>query len=186
MAPKNRYELSKMMDFALEFDGPVAIKYPRGSACYGMKEFQEPMELGKSEVMKEGNQVAILGVGSMMEAAYETFLILEEEGYTPTLVNARFIKPLDEAMLAELAKNHELIVTIEENIASGSYGQAVAAWAGAQRNHGVEVLPITLPDLYLTHGNVAKLKERYGLTAEQMAEQIKHRLQETTRERNEE
>jgi 1-deoxy-D-xylulose-5-phosphate synthase len=186
MAPKNRYELSKMMDFALEFDGPVAIKYPRGSACYGMKEFQAPMELGKSEVMKKGNQVAILGVGSMMEAAYETFLILEEAGYTPTLVNARFIKPLDEAMLADLAKNHELIVTVEENIASGSYGQAVAAWAGFHKNHGVEVLPFTLPDLYLTHGNVAKLKERYGLTAEQMAEKIKHRLQENTRERNEE
>ena len=171
LAPKNRYELSKMMEFALKLDGPAAIKYPRGSACYGMKEFQAPLELGKSEIMKQGSRIGIIGIGSMMEAAYETCLILREEGYEPTLVNARFIKPLDTDLLEQLSKDHELIVTIEENIASGSYGQAVAAWAG-QHAGKIRVLPITLPDIYLTHGSVAKLKERYGLTAEQMAERI--------------
>lgn len=177
MAPKNRYELSKMMDFAISYDGPVALKYPRGSACYGMKEFAEPLELGKSEVMKEGNRVAIIGIGSMMEAAYDTCLILEEAGYKPTLVNGRFIKPLDTKLLEKLSENHELIVTVEENIASGSYGQAVAAWAGeAQTNR--KILPVTLPDFYLPHGSVAELKKRYGLTSDQIADKIRHILQE--------
>lgn len=177
LAPKNRYELSAMLEYAINFDGPVALKYPRGSACYGMKEFQEPIVQGKSEVMKQGRQIAIIGIGSMMEAAYETCLILEEEGYQPTLINGRFIKPLDMELLETLQKDHELIVTIEENIASGSFGQSVAAWAGAKIT-GPLVLPISLPDIYLTHGSVNQLKEQYGLTAEQMALRIKETLQE--------
>lgn len=177
MAPKNRYELSQMMDFAISLDGPVAFKYPRGSAYYGMKEFRGPLELGKSEIIKEGKKVAIIGVGSMMEAAYETCLILEEEGMKPTLVNARFIKPLDVEMLIKLEQNHDLIVTMEENIASGGYGSAVSAWAG-QRKTPVPILPISLPDIYLEHGNVAQLKDRYGLSADKMAARIKDTLKE--------
>lgn len=175
LAPKNRYELSQMMDFALTFDGPVAIKYPRGSACYGMKEFKAPMEYGKSEVLKKGQEVAIIGVGNMMEAAYETCLILEEEGFTPTLVNARFIKPLDQGLLEELAKDHKLIVTIEDNIASGGYGSAVTYWAGQQKDP-VRILPISLPDIYLEHGSIPQLRDRYGLTAEKMAVDIIEKL----------
>lgn len=172
MAPKNRYELSKMMEFAFQADGPVAIKYPRGSACYGMKEYQEPIVSGKSEIIRKGEQIAIVGIGSMMEASYETCLILEEEGYMPTLVNGRFIRPLDENLYEELAKNHSLIVTIEENVASGSYGQSVAALV-CEKNWDVQVLPICLPDLFLLHGSVSELKRKYGLTAEQMAKKIK-------------
>lgn len=175
LAPKNRYELSQMMDFALTFDGPVAIKYPRGSACYGMKEFKAPMEYGKSEVLKKGQEVAIIGVGNMMEAAYETCLILEEEGFTPTLVNARFIKPLDQGLLEELAKDHKLIVTIEDNIASGGYGSAVTYWAGQQKDP-VRILPISLPDIYLEHGSIPQLRDRYGLTAEKVAVDIIEKL----------
>lgn len=177
MAPKNRYELSQMMDFAISYDGPVALKYPRGSACYGMKEFREPIVYGKSEVMKKGSKIAIIGIGSMMEAAYETCLILEEEGWQPTLVNGRFIKPLDISLLEQLSKEHDLIVTIEENIASGGYGSAVSAWAGQKKNP-VRILPISLPDIYLEHGNVAQLKDRYGLSAEKMAARIKDTLSE--------
>lgn len=171
LAPKNRYELSQMMEFALEYDGPIALKYPRGSACYGMKEFKAPMEYGKSEVLKRGQEVAIIGVGNMMEAAYETCLILEEQGFRPTLVNARFIKPLDQGLLEELAKDHRLIVTIEDNIASGGYGSAVTYWAGQQKDP-VRILPISLPDIYLEHGSIPQLRDRYGLTAEKMAVDI--------------
>ncbi len=177
LAPKNRYELSQMMDYALTFDGPVAIKYPRGSACYGMKEYKAPMEYGKSEVLKKGKKVAILGVGNMMEAAYETSLILEEEGFTPTLINARFVKPLDETLLEQLKENHDLIVTIEDNIASGGYGSAVTYWAGQQKD-SVRILPISLPDIYLEHGSIPQLRDRYGLTAEKMAVRIKETLEE--------
>lgn len=171
LAPKNRYELSQMMEFALEYDGPIALKYPRGSACYGMKEFKAPMEYGKSEVLKRGQEVAIIGVGNMMEAAYETCLILEEQGFRPTLVNARFIKPLDQGLLEELVKDHRLIVTIEDNIASGGYGSAVTYWAGQQKDP-VRILPISLPDIYLEHGSIPQLRDRYGLTAEKMAVDI--------------
>ena len=96
---------------------------------------------------------------------------LEEEGYTPTLVNARFIKPLDTDLLEELKKEHELIVTMEENIASGGYGSAVTYWVGQQKNP-IRILPISLPDIYLEHGSVSELKDRYGLTAKKMAERI--------------
>jgi len=171
MAPKNRYELSSMMDYAVKSDGPVALKYPRGNAYYGMKEFHEPIRHGKSEFIKTGEKIAIIGVGSMMEQALETCKILEEEGFAPTLVNARFIKPLDTEMLEELKKNHELIVTMEENIASGGYGSAVTYWAG-QKKDPVRILPISLPDIFLEHGSVDQLKDRYGLTAEKMAKRI--------------
>ena len=177
VAPKNRYELSAMMEYAVNFDGPIAIKYPRGSACYGMKEFHAPLVYGKSEVMKKGERVAIIGIGSMMEAAYETCLILEEKGYRPTLINGRFIKPLDTELLENLKKDHELIVTIEENIASGGYGSAVTYWAGQQKNP-VRILPISLPDIYLEHGSVGELKDRYGLSAEKMAQRIENTLDE--------
>ena len=127
--------------------------------------------------MKKGSKIAIIGIGSMMEAAYETCLILEEEGWQPTLVNGRFIKPLDISLLEQLSKEHDLIVTIEENIASGGYGSAVSAWAGQKKNP-VRILPISLPDIYLEHGNVAQLKDRYGLSAEKMAARIKDTLSE--------
>lgn len=177
LAPKNRYELAAMLSYAVNYDGPIAIKYPRGSASYGMKEFHEPFLYGKSEVMKRGEEVAIIGIGSMMEAAYETCLILEEAGYQPTLINARFIKPLDTQLLEELQQDHRLIVTIEENIASGGYGSAVTYWAGQQKNP-IRILPISLPDLYLEHGSVTQLKERYGLTSEQMAKRIRETMED--------
>lgn len=175
MAPKNRYELSAMMDYAVKLDGPAAIKYPRGNAYYGMKEFHEPIRQGKSEWIKKGEKIAIIGVGSMMEDALKTCTLLEEEGYKPTLINARFIKPLDMELLEELKKDHELIVTMEENIASGSYGSAVASWAGQQKNP-IPVLPITLPDMYLEHGSVDQLKDRYGLSTLKMANTIMEKI----------
>ena len=171
MAPKNRYELSAMMEYAVKFDGPVALKYPRGNAYYGMKEFHASIQHGKSELIKNGNKIAVIGVGSMMEQALETCELLEKEGYSPTLINARFIKPLDVDMLEDITKNHELIVTMEENIASGGFGSAVTFWAG-QLENPVRILPISLPDIYLEHGSVDQLKDRYGLTAEKMAKRI--------------
>lgn len=180
VAPKNRYELSAMLAYGVRFDGPIAIKYPRGNACYRMKEFHAPLVYGKSEVMKQGTKVALIGVGSMMESVYETCLLLEEEGYQPTLVNARFLKPLDIELLEDLKQDHQLIVTVEENIASGGYGSAVTYWAGQQKDP-VRILPISLPDLYLEHGSVAELKERYGLSPEKMAKRIKDTLEEMKR-----
>ncbi len=177
MAPKNRYELSAMMDFAVNFGGPIAIKYPRGSAYYGMKEFHAPLIAGKSEIIKKGEGVAVIGIGSMMEQAYETCMLLEENGLRPTLVNARFVKPLDMELLEELKHDHELIVTMEENIATGGYGSAVTYWAGQQKKP-VRILPISLPDIYLEHGSVNELKDRYGLTAEKMAVRIMQTLDE--------
>ena len=171
MAPKNRYELSRMMEFAIDLGAPVAIKYPRGNAYYGMKNHLEPLELGKSEIIKKGRKIAVIGVGSMMEEAYETVKLLRERGFRPTLVNARFIRPLDTKMLEELKKEHDLIVTMEENIASGGFGSAVTGWS-MQQKKPIRVLPISLPDLYLEHGSVAELKDRYGLSAVKMADRI--------------
>ena len=116
MAPKNKWELSDMMKFAVNYDGPIAIRYPRGEAYDGLEEYRAPVLKGRSEMIYEGNSIALLPIGSMVKTACQVYEMLKAEGETPTLVNARFVKPLDEKMLDRLAKEHSLLVTMEENV----------------------------------------------------------------------
>ena len=116
MAPKNQQELKEMLEFAVKADGPCAIRYPKGHAYQGLEEFQSPVEYGKSEVLFRGTGTAILSVGSMTETCEKVYTELKERGDNPTFVNARFVKPLDTSLLDELAKDHSLFVTVEENV----------------------------------------------------------------------
>lgn len=125
MAPKNKWELSDMMKFAVSYDGPIAVRYPRGEAYDGLEEFREPIVRGRSEMIYRGKGIALLAVGSMVKTAEAVRKKLLEDGDNPTLVNARFVKPLDKKMLDSLAKDHEVIVTMEENVKSGGFGSAV-------------------------------------------------------------
>lgn len=171
MAPKNKWELSDMLKFAVEFDGPIALRYPRGEAYDGLKDFRKPIEYGKSEFLYEEEDIAILAVGSMVKTAEEVRHKLKDMGYSCSLVNARFIKPIDTEIIKELSKEHRLLVTMEENVRSGGYGEKVRDFV-QDYEIPVHLLSIALPDEYVEHGNVALLHEEVGIDAESVTKRI--------------
>lgn len=172
MAPKNKWELSDMMKFAVKYQGPIAIRYPRGEAYDGLEEYREPICKGRSEVLFEGKDIALLAVGSMVKTGVQVRELLLKDGETPTLVNARFVKPLDEKLLSRLAQKHKLFVTMEENVATGGFGSQVADYM--RRMHPeVRVLTIALLDSFIEHGNPEKLKEKAGIDGVSVYRKIK-------------
>ncbi len=171
MAPKNKYELRKMLKFAMNMDSPVALRYPRGQAYSGLKEFDEPIELGKSEVIYEGTDVALVAVGNMVETAVEVREKLSELGFNATLVNARFVKPMDTELIDRLSENHHLIVTIEENILAGGFGERVTEYI--MRNHrDLRTINCAIADSFVEHGDIASLRRLVGLDADSIVERI--------------
>lgn len=164
MAPKNKWELSDMMKFAVHHKGPVAVRYPKGEAYDGLEEYRQPICLGKGEVIFQGEKIALLGIGSMVETAEKVYYMLKEQGITSTLVNARFAKPLDEKLLDQLAKKHTLLVTMEENVTSGGFGEHVNSYVSS-RYPGVSVLNCSIHDQFVEQGKVDSLKEKLGLDA---------------------
>lgn len=175
LAPKNKWELSDMMKFAVEFGKPIAIRYPRGEAYDGLKDNREPIEYGKSEIIKQGSRVALFAVGSMVKTAVELDEMLTKEGLDVTIVNARFVKPIDTDMLEKLAENHDLIVTMEENVASGGFGEKVLDYVNSHKIT-CDILNIAVPDEYVEHGNVNILKAEIGIDSATIFKEIKSRL----------
>ncbi len=175
MAPKNKWELADMMQFAADFGCPIAVRYPRGVAYDGFKEMREPIEFGKSELLFKGQKVALLAAGSMVQTALEVREQLAEKGVDATLVNARFIKPIDTDMIDTLAMDHKLFVTLEENVASGGYGEKVTDYI-YQHHDDKKIINITLPDSYVEHGNVDILKKEVGIDADTITQKILAKL----------
>ncbi len=173
LAPKNDRELEDMLEFAVAWNGPVAIRYPRGSAYQGLHEHRAPVEYGRSEILTRGKEIAILGVGSMILSCEEVCRGLREDGYEPTLVNARFVKPLDVELLDQLAKDHSLFVTVEENVKSGGYGEHIAAYMEACHPE-VRVLTATVWDQFVPQGKVGSLRARIGLGVEDIRRAIEN------------
>ena len=171
MAPKNKWELSDMMKFAVKFNGPIAVRYPRGEAYDGLEEYRAPIQYGKSEMIYQEKDIALLAVGSMVQTAEKVREMLKEKGYSCTLVNARFVKPIDEENIKELSKEHKLLVTMEENVASGGYGEKVRAFVDEQELD-TEVLTVAIPDEYVEHGNVDILKKEVGIDAETVVNRV--------------
>ena len=171
MAPKNKWELSDMLKYAVEFDGPIALRYPRGEAYDGLKEYRRPIEYGKSEVIYEEEDIALLAVGNMVKIAEQVRKNLKEIGYSCTLVNARFVKPVDTEVLDMLSTDHKLLVTMEENVKSGGYGEKVMDYV-MEQELPVKLLNISLPDEYVEHGNVALLYEEVGIDAQTVTKRI--------------
>ena len=172
MAPKNDWELKEMLRFAVKADGPVAIRYPRGNAYQGLQEYQAAVEMGKSEVLHSGCKVAVLALGSMVEICADVCSELQKAGIDPTFVNVRFVKPLDTALLDQLAKNYSLVVTVEENVQNGGFGQHVCGYM-EEHHPAVQVLPVAIPDRFVPHGGVDSLRAQLGLSANAIAEKIK-------------
>ena len=172
MAPKNDYELKSSLEFALEeFNGPIAIRYPRGEAVVRFREFNAPVEYGKAELMYEESDIAILALGSMVDTAFNVRERLKEQGYNVTLVNARFVKPIDSAMLDKISTTHKLIVTLEENVSSGGFGRAVCQYINDKELHNY-VLDISLPDDYIEHGSVDILRRETGIDEDTIVKRI--------------
>ena len=171
MAPKNKWELSDMMKFAVKFGAPIAVRYPRGEAYDGLPEYREPISYGKSEMIYEEKDIALLAVGSMVKTAVILREMLKEQGYSVTLVNGRFIKPIDTEMIDRLQKNHKLIVTMEENVASGGYGEKVLAYMN-EKQYDNDFMSVCIPDEYVEHGNVDLLKKEIGIDADSVMKRI--------------
>lgn len=171
LAPKNKWELSDMMKFAIDFDGPIAIRYPRGLAYDGLKEYRSPIRFAKSETIFKGTDVAILALGSMVKTAETVCRILKEHGITATLINARFAKPFDGEVIKSLTAYHHTIVTMEENVKSAGFGEHVAEYL---EDNGIDLklINISIPDAYVEHGNVDKLKEMLKIDALSVADRI--------------
>lgn len=175
MAPKNKWELSDMMKFAVHFDGPIAVRYPRGEAYAGLSEYRAPVVYGESEWIYEESEVALLAVGSMVKTAEQVRDRLKAAGHACSLVNVRFVKPADEKMIRRAAAGHRLIVTMEENVASGGYGDRVRACL-ADAESSTRLYTVTLPDAYVEHGNTELLKRELSLDADSIFEKIEEYL----------
>lgn len=171
LAPKNKWELSDMMKFAFEYDGPIAVRYPRGEAYDGLKEHRAKIELGKSETLQQGSKIAILALGSMVKVAEQVCALLEENGEKPTLINARFAMPFDRNAIDELQREHTLLVTMEENVLSGGFGEHVTEYVHSN-DIQLKVINIAIPDIYVEHGNVDVLYETLKLDAKSVAARI--------------
>lgn len=171
MAPKNKWELSDMVKFAVDFPTPVAIRYPRGEAYDGLKEFRAPVEFGKSEMLYEESGIALVALGSMVKTAEEVRDELKQKGYAVTLVNMRFAKPLDTEMLEKLTDTHKLVVTLEENVISGGFGEHVTEFY-SQKQSEVQLINIAIGDTYVEHGNVEILRRETGIDKESIIERI--------------
>lgn len=176
MAPKNGSELEEMLSYALAYNGPVAIRYPKGEAYLGLQEYKEPIHCGKGEIIKEESEIALLAVGSMVKTAYEVVELLKIEGKKVSLINARFVSPIDQSMIDHLTQKHNLIVTLEENVRSGGFGQKVADYLFETGRQKVKLLNISVPDVFIEHGSVSELQERFGLDAQSILNRIKEEI----------
>lgn len=170
ISPKNRWEMADMLRFAFDLGHPVAIRYPRGIAYEGMKKFRAPVEYGKAEMLYEEEGIAVIFVGHMAELADRVRRGIKETGYSCSLINARFVKPLDTALLEELAKDHKLIVTIEENVITGGFGEQVMDYI-SRAGLNVRVRNIGIGDEYVEHGNVDVLRREVGLDKDVIVKQ---------------
>ncbi len=176
MAPKNKQEFEEMLNYAVSLNGPVALRYPKGDAYLGLSDKQTPLEYGKSELIYEGKDIAILAVGSMVKTGVGVVESLKAEGIEATLVNVRFVSPFDNKVLEELSESHKLVVTLEENVKSGGYGQKVADYLFEAKKQTVKFLNISVPDLYIEHGSVCELHKKFGLDEESILSRIKAEL----------
>ncbi|MDD2960093.1 MAG: 1-deoxy-D-xylulose-5-phosphate synthase [Lachnospiraceae bacterium] len=171
MAPKNKWELSDMLKFALNYSGPIALRYPRGEAYDELQNFRAPVSFGRGEILYDECEIALLAVGSMVKVAKEVREHLRDLGYSCSLVNARFVKPIDEELVDRLAEDHRLLVTLEENVRSGGFGDRVLEYCN-DTGKQIRMINITLPDDYVEHGNVELLKTETCIDANAILKRI--------------
>jgi 1-deoxy-D-xylulose-5-phosphate synthase len=173
MAPRDEAMLVHMLRTAVVYDyGPIALRYPRGEAVgVALPERPQPIEIGAGEILREGERVALLGYGTGVRKALEAADILRDRGIDATVADARFAKPIDAGLVAQLAAEHELLVTVEEGVLAGGFGSAV--WETlSDAGLAARILRVGLPDRYVTHGAPKLLHEEVGYTGQRIAERI--------------
>lgn len=175
MAPKNKWELSDMLKYAIAYDAPIALRYPRGEAYDGLQEHRQPIVYGKCEEITVGQDILLFALGSMVKTAEAVCGQLKEKGIEATLVNARFAKPFDAAYLKETMTKHSMIVVLEENVALGGFGEHVACFLRREGYEG-QILSIAIGDHFVEHGNVAVLQKELGIDADGITRQILEKL----------
>lgn len=172
MAPKDTREMELMMDLSLKLDSPLAIRYPRGNSYYLNKGEYKEIKLGKYEILDDGQDTVILSIGNMVKHALEAKEILLEEGINPTIVNARFLKPMDEELLHALFKNHKNVVTVEDNVITGGFGSRISRFI-IDNGYKVNILNIAIPEEFIKHGNADELYNFVGLSPKCIADKIR-------------
>ena len=176
MAPKNADEFEKMLEFSCSYNGPSAIRYPRAKAFYGCMT-DNPIVLGKSELLHKGEKAAVIAVGKMVKVMDCVLSELKEEGTDLTFVNARFINPIDYEMIDMLCETHDLIITAEENVKRGGFGEAVAEYMlETGKKNGF--LNISLPDSFLPHGIPRDIRDSIGFDPQTLKKLIKKSIDE--------
>lgn len=175
MAPKDTKELELMMDLSLKIDGPKAIRYPRGNSYFLDKGTYEPIKLGEYEVINKGNNIAIIAIGNMVKQAIDAIELLKDKDIEPTLINARFLKPIDESLLKEILETHEYVVTIEDNIIAGGFGSRINKFL-IDNDYSNKILNIALEEEFIPHGDIDSLYNTYGLSPECIKEKIENLL----------
>ena len=173
MAPKDTKELDLMMDLSAEINGPVAIRYPRGNTYYINKGSYDKIKVGTYEVLEKGEDILVLAIGNMVKKALNVKEILSKENINQTIVNARFLKPMDEKLLHDLLKTHSKVITIEDNVISGGFGSRINKFI-IDNNYNVKVENIGIPDKFVEHGSVEELFATIGMSDEQIANRIKN------------
>jgi 1-deoxy-D-xylulose-5-phosphate synthase len=174
MAPKDEDELRHMLYTALQHPGPVAVRYPRGSGVgVPFASTLKKLEIGKAEVLREGDDLLIVALGASVPYTMQAAAELEAEGFNCTVVNARFVKPLDDALLLSLAARHGRVLTVEENVLQGGFGSALLELLSDRGLFDVTVKRLGIPDQFVEHGSPAILRQKYGLDAAGIANAAK-------------
>ncbi len=171
MAPKNDMEFRDMLDFAADYDGPIAVKYARGTAYAGLREHRAPIELGRSEQIFDGDDLAIIAVGDVVEEAVKSADILRDNGISAALVNARFLHPMDKDMIRDLARKYPLLVTVEENEKNGGFGQKVSAFLHEEQMD-CALISCGIDDCFVEHASVSYQRQEAGIDGEGIAKRI--------------
>lgn len=180
MAPKNLWEFSDMLKFAVSYGHPIAVRYPRGAVYEGLEEFRTDIAIGEAEWIYREEEIALVAVGSMVETAEKVRTGLEKKGHKASLINARFVSPIDTESIREAMRCHKLIVTLEENVRSGGFGERVLDFINSEKlagnEPGADCLIISLPDCFIEHGDSAILKTANGIDADSITEKILERV----------
>ena len=175
VAPKNKWELADMLRYAVTFDGPIAIRYPRGQAYEGLYENRPAIEYHKAEWIYEEEEICLIACGSMVKIAVKAREILKEKGHKVSLVNARFVKPFDKEAVEKAAKSHKIVVTLEENVLSGGFGENVREYFDTLNCDG-KLLNIGIDDRFVEHGKVDELLAEMNMDPEGIVKQIEEIL----------
>ena len=172
MAPKDSKELDLMLELSLKINSPVAIRYPRGNTYYIETGAYDTIEVGSYEVLSQGKDIVVLAIGTMVKHALQAKELLLEVGINPTIVNARFLKPIDTKLLNDLFNNHKKVVTIEDNVITGGFSTNINKFI-IDNKYNIDITNIALPEEFIPHGNADDIYDSVGLSPSKIADKIK-------------